>query len=596
VRLLALAFAYSLWVLALFEVVGHRPYVSAALAVLLSTAAVVSLIGYRESALLGYLPVGIASSLKDEIIAELDRAGRSSSGRSVQNRTRIILAADLQIFADLLDRLLDEGDPLDLAACLASLGEAFSYYTIIKPTLEPTSMVFARSKQRLRGGGEGIEESILAKGLMTPTSEVPDHLWFERRVLELTRKVSGDPHALRHAEVTERLFTTCGVALQYAWYLEDPDSVALILGEVESFTTDARVREQPELAEALTNTLWALVEALGNGFSTTAEQIVAREPWKDSGSTGLPWLAREDARQLVRRIRGEMLIAGEIVTPPRVMIAELEGIRGPRLQEQRHKLLARVLGICRLQLEAVEGPDMPGAPMLARMTIRIVLRIVHHGMDLPDVDDVRTLLLRASVSANDQEGKDLRSEAGLAARVLAGEQLWEACEEMLAFAARSAVIARALEHDTRRQMLLTFDMLFTLAAVYGWGEFHQRPGRVHVGAHYLAAPYVDLDALAALIDNHSLFQLRLPIITYARWFGPLKAAVNEVPERPVFDGGIGFGVERDHPSPLIAQSSVMFGPPECLEHLVHAAIKQRAMQRTRLLGALVALLKQRERS
>jgi hypothetical protein len=137
VRLLALAFAYSLWVLALFEISGHRPYASTALAVGLSTAAVLSLISYRESALLGYLPVSIAQSLKAEMIAELDRARRRGAGRSVQNRTRIILAADLQIFKDLLGRLLAEGDPVDLAACLGSLGGALSYYTIVKPSLEP---------------------------------------------------------------------------------------------------------------------------------------------------------------------------------------------------------------------------------------------------------------------------------------------------------------------------------------------------------------------------------------------------------------------------------------------------------------------------
>lgn len=98
VRLLALGFAYSLWVLALFEISGHRPYASTALAVGLCTAAVLSLISYRESALIGYLPVSIAHSLKEEIIAELDRARRRGAGRSVENRSRIIIAADLQIF------------------------------------------------------------------------------------------------------------------------------------------------------------------------------------------------------------------------------------------------------------------------------------------------------------------------------------------------------------------------------------------------------------------------------------------------------------------------------------------------------------------
>jgi hypothetical protein len=54
VRLLALGFAYSLWVLALLEVFNFRPYASAALALASSTAAVLSLISYRQLGRLGY--------------------------------------------------------------------------------------------------------------------------------------------------------------------------------------------------------------------------------------------------------------------------------------------------------------------------------------------------------------------------------------------------------------------------------------------------------------------------------------------------------------------------------------------------------------
>ena len=378
VRLLALGFAYSLWVLALFEVSGHRPYASTALAVGLCTAAVLSLISYRESALIGYLPVSIAHSLKEEIIAELDRARRRGAGRSVENRTRIIIAADLQIFADLIARLLAEGDPVDLTACLGELAQALSYHAIVKPSFAPDSMVFQRRKARLGHGGYGIEESILSQGLMNPTSQVPDHLWFERRVMELTRTVT-DSDALRRPEVADALFAVWAAALQYSWYSEDPDAVEVILVGVEQFAHDPRVRESEELAGALTNTLWVMIEAVGNGFPTTSETIVASEPWKDTETPQLPWLAREDASELARQARAEILIAGSVISPRWSMVAEVQAIRGPRVEARRRTVTERVMNICLAQLGDVSESDTAGVPTLARMTIRILLRVLHHG-------------------------------------------------------------------------------------------------------------------------------------------------------------------------------------------------------------------------
>lgn len=104
-------------------------------------------------------------------------------------------------------------------------------------------MVFQRRKARLGHGGYSIEESILSQGLMNPTSEVPDHLWFERRVMELTRTVT-DSEALRRPEVADALFAVWAAALQYSWYSEDPDAVEVILVEVEQFAHDPRVREK----------------------------------------------------------------------------------------------------------------------------------------------------------------------------------------------------------------------------------------------------------------------------------------------------------------------------------------------------------------
>ncbi len=118
VRLLALGLAYSLWVLALMEIFGHRPYVSAALALTLSTAAVLSLISYRQAGLLGYLPQNIARSLRQEIARELIRAQRKGAGSSVEDYSRRVIASDLQIFNDLITRLKQDGESADIAACL----------------------------------------------------------------------------------------------------------------------------------------------------------------------------------------------------------------------------------------------------------------------------------------------------------------------------------------------------------------------------------------------------------------------------------------------------------------------------------------------
>src|SRR5206468_3568640 len=128
VRLLALAFAYSLWVLALFEVLGRTPYVSAAAALALSTAAVLSLISYRQAGLLGYLPRNIALGLRAEVARELSRAHRPGAGRSVADYCRRVVASDLQIFDDLIRRLLADGDASDLAAYIDELGHTLTHY------------------------------------------------------------------------------------------------------------------------------------------------------------------------------------------------------------------------------------------------------------------------------------------------------------------------------------------------------------------------------------------------------------------------------------------------------------------------------------
>jgi hypothetical protein len=54
------------------------------------------------------------------------------------------------------------------------------------------------------------------------------------------------------------------------------------------------------------------------------------------------------------------------------------------------------MNICLAQLGDVSESDTAGVPTLARMTIRILLRVLHHGLALPDLDGLAPLLTRAS--------------------------------------------------------------------------------------------------------------------------------------------------------------------------------------------------------
>jgi predicted membrane protein DUF2254 len=181
VNLLALAFAYSLWVLALMELFRpHRPYVSAAFALLLSTFAVLSLLSYRQAGLLGYLPVSIARSLAGEIARERGRVQRRGAGRSVEDYGRRVTSADLQIFRDLLRRLIQEQDADDVAATVGTLRQVLIGHLHAKPRLRRESLFFERREERLIGSaGADIQEHLGSEGLMPATNAVPDHHWVE---------------------------------------------------------------------------------------------------------------------------------------------------------------------------------------------------------------------------------------------------------------------------------------------------------------------------------------------------------------------------------------------------------------------------------
>jgi hypothetical protein len=588
VRLLALGFAYSLWVLAILEVAGQRPYISAGLALALSTAAVLSLLGYRETGLLGYHPSSIADGLRREISREEIRAARRGAGRSVADYSRRVVAADLQIFDDLIRRLLTEGDAGDVAACVTELGRALSWHVRLKPTHHPESPFFERHKKRLTGESFDVEESIVRKGLMNPTTEVPDHYWVERRVLSIGRRVT-DSEVFLTPEVTESVIGLWAEALQYAWYVEDHDSLVLILEEVERVAADPRILEHPDLVEHLLTVAWLVIEAVGTGVRTTAEAIVDSEPWRTSEPVGLfPWRAKEDARELGQRVRREIAIADRVVSPRSSLVADVESRRAPRLREQQRRLTEWAVALCSDVLTRAADERSASAPRAAKMTLRAVLRLVHRDLDMPDFERHVVGLKNAIALAREEDAEDLRVDAGRAARVFAERERWTAAYGALEVAAGAGLLARVRETDERHNLVLLFDTLFTAAAVYGWGEFHRQSDHLDATARYVQRPFADLNIVHDALDNHLLHQLMLPVIVYQTWFQPLIQAVYGLPDRPVEGAGRGFITEKDHPSPLIARAGMglLFGPDECLESLVGRTVEARDDERARLVATL----------
>jgi hypothetical protein len=335
VRLLALSFMYSLSILALLEVFRFRPYVSTAIAVLLSIVAVLSLLSYRQLGLLGSLPQSLARGLREEMIREFARAQRDGAGRSVENYSRQVVAADLQIFEDLMKRLATDSDVLDIAACVDELNAALAFYVQSKPRFQPGSLFFVQRTERLRAAGYAIEETVAAKGLMDPTTTSPDYLWLERRVLEVIDRVVA-PTLLTSADIAERVIRLWATALQFSWYREHPDAVELILGRIDEASLLPQLRSDPAIAEEFSTLPWVMVELAGIGFMVDSPAIVTRRPWEgEKKLRNLPWKAQEDGRALAKQIKTELFVTGSVVTPHEEQVREVEKRRGPRLAEAR---------------------------------------------------------------------------------------------------------------------------------------------------------------------------------------------------------------------------------------------------------------------
>ena len=597
VRLLALGFAYSLWVLALLEVFNFRPYASAVLALVLSTAAVLSLISYRRLALLGYLPGNIARSLRREIAQEMRRAQRRGAGRSVENYSRQVVEADLQIFRDLLVRLRDDDEILDLVACLDELGKILARYTYVKHRFPPDSLFFAHEKARLGPSAYAIEEAVGSQGLMTPTSDVPDYLWFEKRLLDVAELLAVSKF-LREPEIASALIRLWGEAFQRAWYGEDSNAVDLILARVDAVALLPELRANPVTAETLLNIPWAIVEMAGRGFTVTPEKIVATHPWQNERDlSDLPWQAQQDARRLAQQIRTELAVADVVVTPEREMIRELSQVRRPRLVELQARLVERAVEFARAQLKLAAGEKASSAPIVALMTIRTLLRVVHNELELPDLGGLARELVTALDGATKEEADDLRTETGRAARRLAQDQRWSAAYELLAAYEAITLVLRTRTNDPATQVGLFYDGLFTAAIVYGWAEFYGRGEHVREVGKYVQHTYGDLDALSEAAKNHQLTMLGIPSVLHFQWAQPLTIAAGELEDRPVFDGGIGYSLEKNHPSSLFSRYDLLgAGPQDCLEHLLESVVDDRSVARAELFNSLIALTEKRSQA
>jgi len=185
VRLLALGFAYSLCVLIFLEVLhsAEPPYVSAAIALLVSIAGVLALITYRTEALLGYLPTSIAGSLTREMLYEISRAARRGSGHTVQRHAREVVDEDMRTQGDLLRHLVSlPQDALGVASVVRAANQLLGGYLLTKRHLGSKSEWWEPEVVRTDSPLTRMTEQLATQGLMDPTSQQPNRQWLARGV------------------------------------------------------------------------------------------------------------------------------------------------------------------------------------------------------------------------------------------------------------------------------------------------------------------------------------------------------------------------------------------------------------------------------
>jgi hypothetical protein len=329
---------------------------------------------------------------------------------------------------------------------------------------------------------------------------------------------------------------------------------------------------------------------------TSAETIVDQRPWEQkSGLRGLPWAAREEARDLGRRIRAEIQIAGKIITPRRVMISEVEEHRAPAIAAMGEQMLARARKICQTQLEAAARESSPAAASIVRMTLRTLLRAVHHGLDVPLDHEMAVAIQQCIDLAGADQEAELAADLGRAARKFAETEAWVPTREATAMLVVTNATRAGRSSDPLVVMGINFETLYNLAILYGWAEFHRWPDGLRVFGRPIQRPFFDFDLLADLIRNGGLHPFAIPSIRQYTWAQPLTQAVNSLPDVAIDDGGIGYSVGKDHPSALFSRiDRIMGGPDFFLRALIDAVEEERDALRIELLASLAAYRDSRE--
>jgi hypothetical protein len=369
--------------------------------------------------------------------------------------------------------------------------------------------------------------------------------------------------------------------------------VELILAKIDQAGALPQLRADRAIAEEFLTIPWLLVELAGRGFTVDSTAIAARRPWEgEKKLRNLPWKAQEDARLLGEQVRTELFVTGSVVSPRDAQVREVEARRRPRLAEARQEMLRRAVVLCASQLQMAVAEQSAAAGVISLMSIRTLLRIVHHDLDMPDIAGITEPMRQSMASATREHLGEMLAATGRAARVLAERQVWAAAYELLRVSEDAGLLLRLQISDPQETLRPFYDGLITAAIVYGWGEFHQRQDRVRAAGRYVQSPYANLDALVEASSQHQLGGLMFPTVVHYQGAQPLTIAVSNLPDRPVLDGGIGYSIKKDHPSELFARSGILsIGPGDLLEALIAATTADRLNVRRGLAETLEVVVR-----
>jgi len=631
VRLLAAGFLFSLWLLFLRDVVsGYPPYVSTALAVAVATAGIGSLIVYRQHALLGLAPANVFLALERELRRELSGLTRKRPGRSVEAHARRTSESDLEIAKDLLATLSRESDWRGAAAGIAMLGRLIDVYVPFKRRLPERSQWFRPMPVRLGADAYEITLNFARLGRLPPMDIRPERDWLEREIYEAAAQVPL--LGLAESGLSEAVFNLHGHALQLAWRAQEFEVLDRALEAAESLATAPAIVSST--SRGFLELPWVAVYEFAHGLAPSVEKIVATQPWERDKTRSLPRAARELADELGRKIRKEIAITGHVVTPEPAMIAELR----PRWEqlgaEKQAHYLARALALATTHLHAVvEADATTQAATAAELCVRtIVLAFAEGARPAVALDPLRGDLVDAyRLAPTATERTQLREEGvWVALRTLAERGELELAGDLLevalamdlfeqvtvasaagatgptaagsggepapagsagegAAAGGAAASGSATASADTTAALRRFELLLQFAYVYGWAEYHQAAGVVERIAPVVSALF-DLEGLLPLLDQ-SPSVLTWPFMSgvkHRTWFQPLRTAIYELPEIYVQEpGAFGYGVARDHPSPLIRQWAAYDDIDEVVKAMVEDVVRFNVRRR------LVELIEQR---